>query len=222
MDYNKEFQKYAMSDHNISSSNMDYYKKQIEASMTPYILEEREMRVTQLDIFSRLMADRLLWVAGPVNDNMSTVVQAQLMFLDSVSDADITMHIDSPGGSVKSGLSMVDVMEYIKCDIRTVNTGMAASMGSVLLGAGTKGKRASLRHSRTMLHQSSGGFSGNIQDAEVDWTEWQKVNKELFVLLGEYCNKSPEVVMKDATRDFWLTASEALDYGIIDEVIKRN
>lgn len=222
MDYNKEFQKYAMSDHNISSSNMDYYKKQIEASMTPYILEEREMRVTQLDIFSRLMADRLLWVAGPVNDNMSTVVQAQLMFLDSVSDTDITMHIDSPGGSVKSGLSMVDVMEYINADIRTVNTGMAASMGSVLLGAGTKGKRASLRHSRTMLHQSSGGFSGNIQDAEVDWAEWQKVNKELFVLLGEYCGKSPEVVMKDATRDFWLTASEALDYGIIDEVIKRN
>ena len=222
MNYNKEFQKYAMSDHNVSSSNMDYYKKQIEASMTPYILEEREMRVTQLDIFSRLMADRLLWVAGPVNDNMSTVVQAQLMFLDSVSDSDITMHIDSPGGSVKSGLSMVDVMEYINADIRTVNTGMAASMGSVLLGAGTKGKRASLRHSRTMLHQSSGGFSGNIQDAEVDWAEWQKVNKELFVLLGEYCDKPAETVMNDATRDFWLSASEALDYGIIDEVIKRN
>lgn len=222
MNYNKEFQKYAMSDHNISSSNMDYYKKQIEASMTPYILEEREMRVTQLDIFSRLMADRLLWVAGPVNDNMSTVVQAQLMFLDSVSDSDITMHIDSPGGSVKSGLSMVDVMEYINADIRTVNTGMAASMGSVLLGAGTKGKRASLRHSRTMLHQSSGGFSGNIQDAEVDWAEWQKVNKELFVLLGEYCDKPAETVMNDATRDFWLSAAEALDYGIIDEVIKRN
>lgn len=222
MNYSNEFKKYAMSDHNISSSNMDYYQKQIEASMTPYILEEREMRVTQLDIFSRLMADRLLWVAGPVNDNMSTVVQAQLMFLDSVSESDITMHIDSPGGSVKSGLSMVDVMEYIKADIRTVNTGMAASMGSVLLGAGTKGKRASLRHSRTMLHQSSGGFSGNIQDAEVDWVEWQKVNKELFILLGEYCNKSPEQVMKDATRDFWLNADEALSYGIIDEVIKRN
>jgi ATP-dependent Clp protease protease subunit len=222
MDYNKEFKKYAMSDHNISSSNMDYYQKQIESSMTPYILEEREMRVTQLDIFSRLMADRLLWVAGPVNDNMSTVVQAQLMFLDSVSESDITMHIDSPGGSVKSGLSMVDVMEYIKCDIRTVNTGMAASMGSVLLGAGTKGKRSSLRHSRTMLHQSSGGFSGNIQDAEIDWAEWQKVNKELFILLGEYCGKKPEQVAKDATRDFWLTADEALKYGIIDEVIKRN
>ena len=221
MNYNEEFRKYAMSDHNLSSSNMDYYQKQIDASMTPYILEEREMRMTQMDIFSRLMRDRILWVAGGVNDNMSTVVQAQLMFLDNASKDDITMHIDSPGGSVKSGLSMVDVMEYINCDIRTVNTGMAASMGSVLLGAGTKGKRASLRHSRTMLHQSSGGFSGNIQDAEVDWQEWQKINKELFVLLGEYCGKTAAKVAKDATRDFWLTADEALDYGIIDEVIRR-
>jgi ATP-dependent Clp protease protease subunit len=222
MNYNKEFQKYAMSDHNISSSNMDYYKKQIEASMTPYILEEREMRVTQMDIFSRLMRDRILWVAGPVNDNMSTVVQAQLMFLDNVSKEDITMHIDSPGGSVKSGLSMVDVMEYIKSDIRTINTGMAASMGSVLLGAGTKGKRSSLRHSRTMLHQSSGGFSGNIQDAEVDWQEWQKINDELFELLGKYCGKTAAKVKKDATRDFWLTAEEALKYGIIDDIINPN
>ena len=221
MDYNNEFKKYAMSDWNVSSSNMDYFNKQIEANMTPYILEERELRVTQMDIFSRLMRDRILWVAGGVNDQMSTIVQAQLMFLDNASGEDITMHIDSPGGSVKSGLSMVDVMEYIKCDIRTVNTGMAASMGSVLLGAGTKGKRASLRHSKTMLHQSSGGFRGNIQDAEIDWQEWQKVNHELFVLLGDYCGKDPEVVKKDATRDLWLSADEALDYGIIDEVIRR-
>lgn len=221
MDYNNEFRKYAMSDWNVSSSNMDYFQKNIEANMTPYILEEREMRVTQMDIFSRLMRDRILWVAGGVNDQMSTIVQAQLMFLDNASKEDITMHIDSPGGSVKSGLSMVDVMEYIKCDIRTVNTGMAASMGSVLLGAGTKGKRASLRHSKTMLHQSSGGFRGNIQDAEIDWQEWQKVNHELFVLLGEYCGKDPEIVKQDATRDLWLSADEALDYGIIDEVIRR-
>lgn len=219
MNYGKEFEKYAMSDHGVSSLNMHYAKKQIEDSMTPYILEERELRATQMDIFSRLMMDRLLWVAGPVNDNMSTVVQAQLMFLDSVDNSDITMHIDSPGGSVKSGLSMVDVMDYIKADIRTVNTGMAASMGSVLLGAGTKGKRSSLKHSTTMLHQSSGGFSGNIQDAEIDWKNWQDVNKELFVLLGEYCGKKPERVMKDATRDFWLNAEEAKKYGIIDEVI---
>ena len=219
MNLGKDFTKYAMSDHGVSSMNLHYFEKQIESSMTPYILEEREMRVTQMDIFSRLMRDRLLWVAGPVNDNMSTVVQAQLMYLDSVDKIDITMHIDSPGGSVKSGLSMVDVMDYIKCDIRTVNTGMAASMGSILLGAGTKGKRSSLRFSRTMLHQSSGGFRGNIQDAEIDMVEWKKINQTLFDLLGQYCNKKPSQVMKDASRDLWLSSEEALKYGIIDEIV---
>ena len=219
MNLGKDFKKYAMSDHNVSSMNLHYFEQQIESSMTPYILEEREMRVTQMDIFSRLMRDRLLWVAGPVNDHMSTVVQAQLMYLDSVDKIDITMHIDSPGGSVKSGLSMVDVMDYIKCDIRTVNTGMAASMGSILLGAGTKGKRSSLRFSRTMLHQSSGGFRGNIQDAEIDMVEWKKINQTLFDLLGQYCNKKPSQVMKDASRDLWLSSEEALKYGIIDEVV---
>jgi len=220
MDYGQDFKKYAMGDHNISSLNMDYYEKQIKGSLTPYILEEREMRVTQMDIFSRLMRERLLWVAGPVDDRMSTVVQAQLMYLDSVDSLDITMHIDSPGGSVKSGLSMVDVMQYIKSDIKTVNTGMAASMGSVLLGAGTKGKRSSLRFSKTMLHQSSGGAYGNIQDARINFKEWEKTNKILFELLGEFCDKDPEQVTKDSERDFWLSAEEALDYGIIDEIIK--
>ena len=221
MDYGKEFQAYYTKHLGKPSSHLDYFSHQIQSSMTPYILEEREMRATQMDIFSRLMMDRLLWVAGPVNDNMSTIVQAQLMFLDTTANDDITMHIDSPGGSVKSGLSMVDVMDYIKADIRTINTGMAASMGSVLLGAGTKGKRMSLKHSTTMLHQSSGGFSGNIQDAEIDWAEWQKVNKTLFELLGEYCGKKADVVMKDATRDLWLNADEAKKYGIIDEVITK-
>jgi ATP-dependent Clp protease protease subunit len=216
----QEFEKFAMSE-GISSLKLDYYKKQVESSLTPYILEERELRVTQMDIFSRLMMDRILWVAGPVNDQMSTVVQAQLMFLDSVETRDITMHIDSPGGSVKSGLSMVDVMEYIKYDIVTVNTGMAASMGSILLGAGTKGKRYSLRFSKVMLHQSSGGFGGNIQDAKIDFQEWEKVNKILFDLLGSYCSKDPEVVMQDATRDFWMDAEEAVKYGIIDEIIRN-
>ena len=216
---NNEFEKFSLSE-GISSLNLDYYKKEIEASMTPMILEERELRVTQMTVFDRLMMDRILWVAGPVNDRMSTVVQAQLMFLASVdSKKDITMHIDSPGGSVKSGLSIVDVMQYIKPDIITVNTGMAASMGSVLLGAGTKGKRSSLRFSKVMLHQSSGGFRGNIQDAEVDWKEWKEVNQILFELLGEFCGKDPETVKKDATRDFWLSSSEAVEYGIIDEVI---
>jgi ATP-dependent Clp protease protease subunit len=221
MNYRSEFEKYARSEHGISSLKLYYHDKKIESSMTPYILEERELRVTQMDIFSRLMRDRILWVAGGVDDDMSTVVQAQLMFLDSVDDRDITMHIDSPGGSVKSGLSMIDVMEYISADIRTVNTGMAASMGSVLLGAGTKGKRSSLRFSKVMLHQSSGGFRGNIQDAKIDMQEWEEVNKILFDLLGGYCGKKPEQVMKDATRDFWLSAEQAVKYGIIDEVVVK-
>jgi ATP-dependent Clp protease protease subunit len=220
MNYGQEFQSYYTKHLGKPSSHLDYFEKQIESSMTPYILEEREMRATQMDIFSRLMRDRVLWVAGPVDDRMSTIVQAQLMFLDSSDKSDITMHIDSPGGSVKSGLSMVDVMEYISCDIRTVNTGMAASMGSVLLGAGTKGKRSSLKFSKTMLHQSSGGAGGNIQDARINMIEWEKTNKILFDLLGSYCGKSSEQVMTDATRDLWLDAQEALDYGIIDEIVK--
>lgn len=208
-------------DRGVSSLKMDYYNKRIENSLTPYILEERQMNVTAMDVFSRLMMERIIWVAGEVNDHMSTVVQAQLMFLDSIDSNDITMHIDSPGGSVKSGLSMVDVMDYIKSDIRTINTGMAASMGSVLLGAGTKGKRGSLRFSRTMLHQSSGGFRGNIQDAEIDMVEWKKVNQTLFELLGQYCGKPSKQVLKDASRDLWLSSEEALQYGIIDEIVKN-
>jgi ATP-dependent Clp protease protease subunit len=216
----KDFSLFAK-DRGIGSLKMDYYNKRIENSLTPYILEERQMNVTAMDVFSRLMMERIIWVAGEVNDHMSTVVQAQLMFLDSLDTNDITMHIDSPGGSVKSGLSMVDVMDYIKSDIRTINTGMAASMGSVLLGAGTKGKRGSLRFSRTMLHQSSGGFRGNIQDAEIDMVEWKKINQILFDLLGEYCGKSSKQVLKDASRDLWLSSEEALKYGIIDEIVKN-
>lgn len=220
MTIGQDFQNYYVKHLGKGSLDLHNFANHIESSMTPYILEEREMRVTQMDIFSRLMRDRVLWVAGPVDDRMSTVVQAQLMFLDSSDKTDITMHIDSPGGSVKSGLSMVDVMEFISCDIRTVNTGMAASMGSVLLGAGTKGKRSSLRFSKTMLHQTSGGAGGNIQDARINMIEWEKTNKILFDLLGSYCGKTAEQVTLDATRDLWLSADEALEYGIIDEIVK--
>jgi len=220
MELGNDFQNYYVRHLGKSSLDLYYQNQMIESSMTPYILEEREMRATQIDIFSRLMRDRIIWVAGGVNDHMSTIVQAQLMFLDNSDKTDITMHIDSPGGSVKSGLSMVDVMKYISCDIRTVNTGMAASMGSVLLGAGTKGKRSSLRFSKTMLHQTSGGAGGNIQDARINFIEWEKTNKILFELLGEFCGKTPEQVTEDSQRDFWLSAEEALEYGIIDEVVK--
>ena len=216
----KDFGLYAK-DHGVSSLNLHNYNRRVENSLTPYILEERSMNVTIMDVFSRLMMERIIWVAGEVNDQMSTIVQAQLMFLDSTDHNDITMHIDSPGGSVKSGLSMVDVMEYISSDIRTINTGMAASMGSVLLGAGTKGKRGSLRFSRTMLHQSSGGAGGNIQDARITFAEWEKIKDTLFELLGGYCGKTAEQVKNDATRDLWLNAEDALSYGIIDEIVKK-
>jgi len=219
----KDFTSYAKSN-GVSGLSLHQYKNfqsGINANMTPYVLEERQLNVSQIDIFSLLMGQRIIWLAGEVNDYMSTVVQAQLMYLDSVdSSKEITLHIDSPGGSVKSGLSIVDVMDYIKSDIRTINTGMAASMGSVLLGAGTKGKRNSLRFSKTMLHQSSGSTgNSNIQDARITMLEWEKVNNILFDLLGFYCNKESSQVKEDSTRDLWLSSQEALEYGIIDEII---
>ena len=232
MDLNNEFRDYAIKHMGVSS--MEYYQwEQMQeklygsqaslmvpsSSLTPYILEERELRVTQMDIFSRLMMDRIIWLAGPVNDRMSTVVQAQLMFLDNLEVKDITLHVDSPGGSVKSGLSIVDVMNYISSDLVTINTGMAASMGSILLGAGTKGKRYSLAHSRVMLHQVSTGASGNLQDIRVSIAEGEKYNTELFRLLGEYTDKDPAQVLEDTNRDMWLNADEAKAYGIIDGII---
>ena len=220
----KEISKFALyaKDYKVTPEAIcDYENTLIQNSMTPYILEERKLNATQMDVFSRLMMDRIIWAAGVVDDRMSTIVQAQLMFLDSLGNQDITMHVDSPGGSVKSGLGMVDVMQYIKSDIATINTGIAASMGSILLGAGTKGKRASLRFSRTMLHQSSGGAGGNIQDARIAFIEWEKYNKILFTLLSEFCNKDYETVIKDCERDKWLDSQESLEYGIIDEIIMK-
>jgi ATP-dependent Clp protease protease subunit len=232
IDFQNEFKNYAMKHLGVSSSQLrDWNQMQtnlysncntasISNSMTPYILEERQMRVTQMDIFSRLMMDRILWLAGPVNDLMSTTVQAQLLFLSSVDkDKDITIYVDTPGGSVKSGLSMIDNMMLCAPDIRTVNTGMAASMGSLLLGAGTKGKRSSLRSSRVMLHQISSGYQGNHQDNKISFEESEKYNQLLFDYLGEFCGKDSKEVMNDATRDLWLNAEESLEYGIIDEII---
>lgn len=227
MDYGKDFENYAIKHLGISSATFYQWNQLQErlyganASLTPYILEEKEMRAVQIDIFSRMMMDRIVWLAGPVNDRMSTVVQAQLMWMDTQSDTDITLHIDSPGGSVKSGLSIVDVMNYISSDLVTINTGMAASMGSILLGAGTKGKRFSLQHSKVMLHQVSSGAEGTIQDLRISLDETEKYNKILFGLLGEYTGKNPDVVLKDADRDKWLTSDEALAYGIIDGIIKK-
>ena len=227
MNIGNEFKDYAIKHMGITSLNFHYWENLQDrlyganASLTPYILEEREMRVTQMDIFSRMMMDRIIWLAGPVNDRMSTVVQAQLLFLDNLELKDITLHVDSPGGSVKSGLSIVDIMNYVKCDIITINTGMAASMGSILLGAGTKGKRYTLNFSRVMLHQVSSGAQGNIQDIEISLAEARKYNEILFGLLGQYTDKDPEQVKIDADRDLWLNAKEAKAYGIVDDIILK-
>jgi len=218
MDFGKDFKKYALSE-GIGSMNMHYFEQNLENNMTPYILEEREMRVTQMDIFSRLMRDRILWVAGVVNDNMSTIVQAQLMYLDSVEKKDITMHVDSPGGSVKSGLSMVDVMRYINSDVATINTGMAASMGSILLSSGTKGKRSSLNFSKVMIHQVSSGAQGHVADNRISQMESEKYNFILFKMLAENSGRDFQYVLDAARRDKWLNSQEALDFGFIDEVI---
>jgi len=225
MNLHNEFRDYAIKHMGISPLDFIHWEALqnriygVGASLTPYILEERELRVTQMDIFSRLMMERIIWLAGPVNDRMSTVVQAQLMFLDNLEKKDITLHVDSPGGSVKSGLSIVDVMDYVSSDIVTINTGMAASMGSILLGAGTKGKRSSLRFSKVMLHQVSSGAQGTLADIEISLNEAKKYNTTLFGLLGEYTGKDPEQVKKDADRDLWLTAEQALEYGLIDDII---
>jgi ATP-dependent Clp protease protease subunit len=236
MNYTNDFKKYAISHFGVNEyefaaweaiQNQIYNPSVISSfnqhtgSLTPYILEERELRITQMDIFSRLMMDRIIWLAGPVNDRMSTVVQAQLMFLDNLEEKDITIHVDSPGGSVKSGLSIVDVMNYIKSDIITINTGMAASMGSILLGNGTKGKRYSLPNSRVMLHQVSTGAQGTMADVEISIAEGRKYNEKLFKMLGEFTDKDPEQVKLDANRDLWMDAEEAKAYGIIDGIITK-
>ena len=214
MNYGTDFKKFANSK-GISSLNLDYF----ESALTPYILEERQMNVTQMDVFSRLMRDRIIWAAGGVDDNMSTIIQAQLIYLDSVEKKDITMHIDSPGGSVKSGLGIVDVMNYIASDIATVNTGMCASMGSVLLSSGTKGKRSSLIFSKVMTHQVSHGTQGNIQDTRINQMEAEKYNYILFKILAQNCGKTFDEMLAISGRDKWYNSDEALQFGIIDEII---
>jgi len=218
MDIKKDFYNFAVKDQGISSARLYGYEK---ASLTPYVTEETDRRAVQMDIFSRMLIDRVLWLAGEVDDNMSTIAQAQLLWLDREGEGDVTVYLDSGGGSVKSGLSIVDVINYISCDVTTINTGMAASMGSILLGCGTKGKRGSLPNSRVMLHQISAGMRGEIQSMRISLQEAEKYNDKLFKMLGEYCGKDPEQVKLDADRDKWMDAEEALDYGIIDFIITK-
>jgi len=217
MNYGKEFRSFAKSE-GISSLSLD----QFEAGLTPYVLEERELRATQIDIFSRLLRDRILWVSGAVDQHMSDIVQAQLLFLDSVEKKDITLYINSPGGSVMCGLGIVDLMNYVSSDIVTTNIGMCASMGSVLLSSGTKGKRSSLIHSKVMTHQVSHGTQGNVQDTRINQLEAEKYNYVLFKILAENCGKTFDEVLDFSRRDRWYNSEEALQFGLIDEVIGTN
>lgn len=214
MNLGKEFKKFAKSE-GISSLNLDRF----ENSMTPYILEEREMRVTQMDVFSRLLRDRIIWVSGAVNQHMSDIVQAQLLFLDSVEKKDISLYINSPGGSVLCGLGIVDLMNYISSDVATINIGMCASMASILLSSGTKGKRSSLVYSKVMIHQVSSGSSGHIEDNRISQMEAEKYNYILFKMLSKNTGRTFDEVLEGARRDHWLNSDEALKFGLIDEVI---
>ena len=212
MNYGKEFKKFATKKHGVNSL---YYDKLV-GSLTPYIIEERQLNISQLDVFSRLMMDRIIFMGTGVDDYMANIIQAQLLFLESVdASKDIQIYINSPGGSVYAGLGIYDTMQYIKPDVATICTGMAASMGAVLLCAGAEGKRSALPHSRVMIHQPSGGAM------EINLREMLKLKDELYQIISSHSKQPIEKVFKDSERDYWMIADEAKEYGMIDEVLRR-
>jgi len=215
----KEFRSYATKHKGINGTTVDAVID-YQSSLTPMILEERELRVTQMSVFDRLMMDRILWVSGGVDGRMASVVQAQLMFLDSVDKKkDITMHLDTPGGSVLAGLAIRDVMNYVNCDIATINVGMCASMGSILVSSGKKGKRSSLIFSKIMTHMVSHGSQGNVQDTRINQIEAEKYNYILFKILAENCGKTFDEIFDISRNDKWFFSDDALKFGLIDEII---
>ncbi|MDM1044212.1 ATP-dependent Clp endopeptidase proteolytic subunit ClpP [Myroides sp. 1354] len=218
MDYGKEFQKYATKHHGINSM---YYDK-IVSSMTPYIIEERQMNVASMDVFSRLMMDRIIFLGTAIDDYVANIIQAQLLFLSSVdNEKDISIYVNSPGGGVYAGLGIYDTMQFIKPDVATICTGMAASMGAVLLCAGADGKRSALPHSRVMIHQPLGGAQGQASDIEITAREIMKLKDELYQIIAKHSGQSMEKVHHDSDRDYWMIAEEAKAYGMIDEVLIR-
>ena len=218
-----EFQKYAVKHRGISSLRLEQYSSVLNDYITPYIIEERPMNITQLDVFSRLMKDRIIFLGVPIYDDVANIIQAQLLFLESQdSERDIQIYLNSPGGSVYAGLGIYDTMQYLKPEISTICTGMAASMAAVLMCAGAKGKRYALPHSRIMIHQPMGGAQGQASDIEIEAREIQKLKKELYEIIAFHSGKDYEQVWKDSDRDYWMTAAEAKDYGMIDEVLKND
>ncbi len=223
MDYGKEFSKYAVKHRGMSSAGLHGYINSVYADyISPTIIEERQMNVAQMDVFSRLMMDRIIFLGTGVNDYVANIIQAQLLFLES-SDAkrDITLYVNSPGGSVYAGLGIYDTIQYVQPDVSMICTGMAASMAAVLLCAGTKGKRSALKHARVMIHQPMGGAEGQASDIEITAREIQKLKRELYDIIAIHSGKDYETVWKDSDRDYWMTAQEAKDYGMIDEILTR-
>ncbi len=223
-----EFKRYATKHLGINSQQLeDYARMQGRGAanlfgMTPYIIEERQLNVSVLDVFSRLMMDRIIFMGTPVTDDVANIVQAQLLFLESVDPKrDITMFINSPGGSVMAGLGIYDTMQYVSPDISTICTGLSASMGAVLLAAGTKGKRAGLPHSRVMIHQPLGGMQGQVSDMEISYKLIKSLQKELYDILSKHTGQPYEKIEEDCDRDNWMKADEAKEYGLIDEVLNR-
>jgi len=219
MDYGKEFKNFAVKDQGINSLHVD----KMVSSVTPYIIEERQLNVAQMDVFSRLMMDRIIFLGTGIDDYVANIIQAQLLFLESVDpERDISIYINSPGGGVYAGLGIYDTMQFIKPDIATICTGMAASMGAVLMCAGADGKRSALPHSRIMIHQPLGGASGQASDIEITAREIGKLKTELYQIISKHSGQTLEKVHADSDRDYWMKSEEAKAYGMIDTVLSRN
>lgn len=219
MDYGKEFRDYAIKHQGINSTHVDAYLQ----GMTPYIIEERQLNVAQMDVFSRLMMDRIIFLGTGISDNVANIVQAQLLFLESVdSRKDITIYMNSPGGSVYAGLGIYDTMQFIAPDVATICTGMAASMAAILLCAGAKDKRAALKHARVMIHQPLGGVQGQASDIEITAKQILLVKQELYEIIADHTGQKKDRVAEDGDRDYWMTSKEAKEYGMIDEILEKN
>lgn len=220
---NNEFRKYATKHAGISSLTMDKYTSAYGSYISPTIIEERQLNVASMDVFSRLMMDRIIFLGVPIDDTVANIIQAQLLFLESTDPSkDIQIYFNSPGGSVYAGLGIYDTMQYISADVSTICTGMAASMAAVLMTAGAKGKRSALTHSRIMIHQPMGGAQGQASDIEITAREILKIKKELYTIIANHSGQTLEQIEKDSDRDYWMTAQEAVDYGMIDEILVRN
>ncbi len=218
-----EFRKFATKHVGVSSMVYDQYTSILNNYISPTIIEERQLNIASMDVFSRLMMDRIIFLGLPIDDYVANIIQAQLLFLESTDPAkDIQIYFNSPGGSVYAGLGIYDTMQFIKSDVSTTCTGMAASMAAVLLCAGADGKRSALKHARVMIHQPMGGAQGQASDIEITHREIQKLKKELYEIIANHSNNPFEKVEADSDRDYWMTAEEAKEYGMIDEILMRN